>query len=76
MYNQSFEEILSHDLKADLDEFTDTVINIRKRHADIIPTMAGAVMAMKEEVKNENGEMELGVDVGLLISPQNFFFNI
>jgi len=61
-YSRSFEELLSYDMKADLDDFTESLINIRKRHADTIPTMAGAVMAMKEEYINEDGEMEAGID--------------
>jgi len=62
VYKRSFEELLAFGKKADLDEFTETMISMRARHADTIPTMAGAVMAMKDQVQNDEGEMDAGID--------------
>ena len=44
---------------SELERFDETLMEVRKRHANIVPDMAEAVMSMKFEMEEQNIEVNI-----------------
>jgi len=50
---------------SELERFDETLMEVRKRHANIVPDMAEAVMSMKFEMEEQNIEVDAGVELAV-----------